>query len=55
MALGEIGLTGEILPVSHIGIRLKEGIKMNFKQFILPSRNKNEVLSLEKVVKLVMV
>ena len=48
MALGEIGLTGEILPVSHIGIRLKEGIKMNFKQFILPSRNKNEVLSLEK-------
>ena len=34
--------------VNHIGIRLKEGIKMNFKQFILPSRNKNEVLSLEK-------
>lgn len=27
MALGEIGLTGEVMPVSKIGPRLKEAVK----------------------------
>lgn len=48
MALGEIGLTGEIMPVAHIGIRLKEAIKMKFDQFLLPLRNKQEVETLLK-------
>ena len=48
MALGEIGLTGEIMPVSHIGIRLKEAVKMKFNQFILPERNKKEVMDFFK-------
>ena len=48
MALGEIGLTGEIMPVSHIGIRLKEAVKMKFNQFILPERNKKEVMDFVK-------
>lgn len=42
MALGEIGLTGEILPVSKISLRIKEAIKMNFTEFILPARNREE-------------
>lgn len=44
MALGEIGLTGEIMPVSRIAVRLKEAVKMKFSQFILPERNRKEVM-----------
>ena len=42
MALGEIGLTGEILPVSKVSLRLKEAVKMNFTEFVLPARNQEE-------------
>lgn len=45
MALGEIGLTGEIMPVSRITLRLKEALKMKFTHFILSERNKKEVLA----------
>lgn len=45
MALGEIGLTGEIMPVSRVTLRLKEAIKMKFTHFILSERNKKEVLA----------
>lgn len=45
MALGEIGLTGEIMPVSRVTLRLKEALKMKFTHFILSERNKKEVLS----------
>ncbi len=44
MALGEIGLTGEIMPVSRVTLRLKEALKMKFSHFILSERNKKEVL-----------
>lgn len=43
MALGEIGLTGEVMPVSKIGPRLKEAIKMKFTSFLLPEGNREEV------------
>lgn len=42
MAFGEIGLTGEILPVSKLGLRLKEAVKMSFTEFLIPMRNKKE-------------
>ena len=45
MALGEIGLTGEIMPVSRITLRLKEALKMKFTHFLLSDRNKKEVLA----------
>lgn len=45
MALGEIGLTGEIMPVSRVTLRLKEALKMKFIHFILSERNKKEVLA----------
>lgn len=45
MALGEIGLTGEIMPVSRVTLRLKEALKMKFTHFILSERNKKEVLT----------
>lgn len=41
-AMGEIGLTGDVLPVSHIGLRLKEAMKMKLNHFILPIGNKKE-------------
>ncbi len=45
MALGEIGLTGEIMPVSRVTLRLKEALKMKFTHFLLSERNKKEVLA----------
>jgi len=39
MVMGEIGLTGEVRPVSRIEERLKEGVKMGFTRCILPRGN----------------
>lgn len=39
LLLGEIGLTGEVRPVSRIEERLKEGAKMGFARCILPRGN----------------
>ena len=41
-ALGEVALTGDVLPVSHIGLRLKEAVKMKLDHFILPRGNQKE-------------
>ena len=43
MVLGEIGLTGEVMPVSKIGPRLKEAVKMKIDRFLLPEGNREEV------------
>lgn len=39
VVIGEVGLTGEIRPVSRIRQRVNEGIKLGFKRFILPQAN----------------
>ncbi|MGM0689708.1 MAG: DNA repair protein RadA [Bacillota bacterium] len=43
VAVGEIGLTGEIRPVSRIRQRLNEAVKLGFKRFILPEANQAEL------------
>ena len=43
IAIGEVGLTGEIRPVNHVERLVGEGIKMGFENFVIPKR------SLEKV------
>lgn len=40
---GEIGLTGEIRGVSFPEMRVKEGIKLGFKTFVVPSSNKKHL------------
>jgi DNA repair protein RadA/Sms len=39
--IGEVGLTGEVRPVSFIDNRIKEAIRQGFKQFILPRSQSN--------------
>lgn len=39
VVIGEVGLTGEIRPVSRIGQRVQEGVKLGFKRFIIPQGN----------------
>lgn len=39
LIVGEVGLSGEIRPVSRIENRLKEAIQLGFSQCILPERN----------------
>ncbi|GAB4534308.1 MAG: DNA repair protein RadA [Thermodesulfovibrionia bacterium] len=36
---GEVGLSGELRPVSQGGVRVKEAIKLGFKKAIIPSGN----------------
>ena len=36
IALGEIGLGGQIRAVSHLDLRLKEAAKLGFKQALIP-------------------
>lgn len=43
VAVGEVGLTGEIRPVSRIRQRLNEAGKLGFKRFILPEANRAEL------------
>ncbi len=43
VAVGEVGLTGEIRPVSRIRQRLNEARKLGFKRFILPEANRAEL------------
>lgn len=50
MLLGEVGLTGEIRPVSRVGERLNEGIKMGFTRCILPSGNLKREFSYSEAV-----
>ncbi len=40
VAIGEVGLTGEIRTVSNIEKRIKEGEKLGFKKCIIPENNK---------------
>jgi DNA repair protein RadA/Sms len=42
VAVGEVGLTGEIRPVSRIAQRVNEAVKLGFKRFVLPQANLNE-------------
>ena len=37
---GEVGLSGEVRPVAHADIRLKEAAKLGFKKAIMPPRRK---------------
>jgi len=50
-AVGEVGLTGEIRPVSRIRQRLAEVAKLGFKRFILPGANKAELKEGSKELK----
>lgn len=43
MAIGEIGLTGEIRPVNHVERLISEGVKMGFEYFMVPSRNMEKI------------
>lgn len=40
---GEIGLTGEIRGVAYPDLRIKEGLKLGFKNFLVPYSNKKHL------------
>lgn len=43
LIVGEIGLTGEVRPVSFCDRIVNEGIKMGFTNIIIPDRNKDKI------------
>lgn len=46
LLVGEVGLTGEVRPVSHIENRVKEANKLGFKYMIVPGANQKQVKKL---------
>ncbi len=42
--LGEVGLGGEIRPVSQAGVRIREAVKLGFRRCVLPQGNVTEPL-----------
>lgn len=48
--IGEIGLTGEIRPVSMPEIRINEAAKLGFKRAIIPDQSLNQVDSNIKII-----
>jgi len=50
--LGEIGLTGEIRPVSNLNTRLKEATKLGFKTAIISS---NSIKNIDKSLKIIQI
>lgn len=49
LIIGEVGLGGEIRPVSHMNIRIKEAAKLGFKKIITP-RFDQEVKGLKSII-----
>ena len=49
VAIGEVGLTGEIKPVSFIERRIREAAKLGFRRYLLPYRELRKVTNLPKV------
>jgi DNA repair protein RadA/Sms len=41
--IGEIGLSGELRPVSHMDSRVREAIKMGFTRIIIPEANRDSL------------
>jgi DNA repair protein RadA/Sms len=41
--IGEIGLSGELRPVSHMDSRIREAIKMGFTRIIIPEANRDSL------------
>ena len=49
IAIGEVGLTGEIRPVSFIEKRIKEAAKLGFRRYLLPCREVRSIKNLPEV------
>ena len=39
VAFGEVALSGELRPVAHAGLRLKEAAKLGFGSALVPQRD----------------
>ena len=53
IALGEVGLAGEIRSISQAGLRIKEAEKLGFKHCILPRNNYKNLKFQEKSIELI--
>ncbi|WP_270475028.1 DNA repair protein RadA [Clostridium cochlearium] len=53
LVVGEIGLTGEVRPVMFCDRIINEGKKMGFKNFIIPSRNKDKIIQDDRSINII--
>lgn len=50
VALGEIGLTGEIRPVSHLEKRVQEALRLGYKSILVPATKSKDILAYGKAI-----
>jgi DNA repair protein RadA/Sms len=43
LIIGEVGLTAEVRPISFCDRLVNEGVKMGFKNVVIPYRNKDKI------------
>jgi len=53
IAIGEVGLTGEIRSISHVDIRISEAVKMGFDKFIIPAENFKRIKKFDKHIDII--
>lgn len=49
VALGEVGLGGEVRPVTYIKRRVNEALRLGFKKIIMPCKNLEQLKDLDKI------
>jgi DNA repair protein RadA/Sms len=49
IAIGEVGLTGEIRPVSFMEKRIREAVKIGFRCYLLPYSGAREIKNLPEI------
>jgi DNA repair protein RadA/Sms len=52
IAFGEIGLSGEVRSVSHVEYRIKEAVRLGFKNILMPKKNISNRIKVPNDVKL---
>lgn len=45
LVIGEVGLTGEVRPITHAEKIVNEAVKMGFTNIILPAKNKSKIVN----------
>lgn len=49
VAFGELGLTGEIRPVSHLDKRVQEALRLGYKSILIPTTKNKEILGQKNI------
>jgi DNA repair protein RadA/Sms len=53
VAMGEVGLSGEVRQINNIDVRVMEAVRLGFKKIVLPHKNIINIKDLKKDIEIV--